>query len=96
MEAWKHEVKRREEAEADVGRRRPAQKLRIQGNVGGPDRPNPELTKAIVMEADRRGLVALTCGARANVFRFLPALTISDALAAEGLALFADAFEAVV
>ncbi|GAB4526252.1 MAG: 4-aminobutyrate--2-oxoglutarate transaminase [Amphiplicatus sp.] len=62
---------------------------------GDPHRPNPEFTKALQAECYARGLVVLTCGMNANVFRFLPALTIPDALLEEGLAVFAAAFEAV-
>jgi 4-aminobutyrate aminotransferase/(S)-3-amino-2-methylpropionate transaminase len=47
--------------------------------------PDPELTKALVQAAAKRGLVILSCGVYANVIRFLAPLTISDALLAEGL-----------
>lgn len=59
---------------------------------GSADHPNPELVKAIVGECYKDGLVVLSCGIRSNVFRFLPALTISDDLIHEGL----DIFEACV
>lgn len=44
-----------------------------------PDDPaaaNPELTRAIVAEAEARGLILLSCGTRYNVIRLLPPLTI--------------------
>lgn len=63
---------------------------------GDADQPDPELTRALVAEAYRRGLVVLSCGVRGNVFRFLPALTISDELISEGLDILADCFDAVV
>ncbi|WP_323798972.1 4-aminobutyrate--2-oxoglutarate transaminase [Parasphingorhabdus sp.] len=50
------------------------------------------LTKAIVTAAYQKGLIALTCGVRGNVFRFLPALTISDELIHEGLDIFEQCF----
>ncbi|GLQ22431.1 4-aminobutyrate transaminase [Algimonas ampicilliniresistens] len=55
---------------------------------GDPSKPNPELVKAVVGDAYQQGLVILSCGVRGNVFRFLPALTIPDALIHEGLDIF--------
>ncbi len=47
--------------------------------------PNPDLTKAITAEAAERGVILLTCGVRGNVIRFLPPLTIGEALMDEAL-----------
>jgi 4-aminobutyrate aminotransferase/(S)-3-amino-2-methylpropionate transaminase len=52
---------------------------------GDAAQPDPELTKAIVAEAMKKGVILLSCGARANVIRFLPALVISDKLLDEAL-----------
>jgi len=52
---------------------------------GDPDHPQPALTKEIVSEAARDGLILLSCGIRGNVIRFLPALTASDEIIEEGL-----------
>lgn len=52
---------------------------------GDPARPAPDLTRQIVAEAAREGLILLSCGVRGNVLRFLPALTISDETLARGL-----------
>ncbi|MBU0557135.1 MAG: 4-aminobutyrate--2-oxoglutarate transaminase [Alphaproteobacteria bacterium] len=52
---------------------------------GDPDRPAPDLTRAVVQEGAANGLLLLSCGLRGNVVRFLPALTMPDALLAEGL-----------
>ncbi len=52
---------------------------------GDVSRPAAELTKNLVAAAYRHGLVLLSCGVNGNVIRFLPALTISDALIDEGL-----------
>ena len=49
------------------------------------ERPNAELTKAIAAAATKRGVILLTCGVRANVIRFLPALTIGEDLLTEAL-----------
>jgi 4-aminobutyrate aminotransferase/(S)-3-amino-2-methylpropionate transaminase len=38
--------------------------------------PDAELTKAIIAEAEARGLILLSCGTRYNVIRLLPPLTI--------------------
>ena len=59
---------------------------------GDADMPNPVLTKALAQACYAKGLVVLTCGIRGNVFRFLPALTISEELLAEGLDIFATVF----
>lgn len=54
--------------------------------------PNPELTQAIIAHAAEYGLVLLACGFYGNVIRFLPALTIADSLANEGLDKFEKLF----
>ncbi|MEM8696676.1 MAG: 4-aminobutyrate--2-oxoglutarate transaminase [Pseudomonadota bacterium] len=61
-----------------------------------PDKPNAALTKAVVGEAHKHGLIVLTCGTRGNVFRFLPALTISDDLIHEGMDIFETCFRRAV
>ncbi|HXO15657.1 MAG TPA: 4-aminobutyrate--2-oxoglutarate transaminase [Steroidobacteraceae bacterium] len=59
------------------------------------DAPDPDLTKALVQAAGRRGLVILSCGVYANVIRFLAPLTISDAHLKEGCDLFELALDEV-
>jgi len=59
-----------------------AMELVKNGDAGQPD---AELTRALVGKAYENGLALLSCGARGNVIRFLPALNISDALVDEGL-----------
>lgn len=59
---------------------------------GNPEEPNPDLTKALVAKAREKGLIILSCGTRANVIRFLPALTISDQLIREGLGVLEQCF----
>lgn len=59
---------------------------------GDASRPDPDLTRAIVQEGAKEGLLLLSCGLRGNVVRFLPALTISDALLGEAL----DKLEVVI
>jgi 4-aminobutyrate aminotransferase/(S)-3-amino-2-methylpropionate transaminase len=58
-------------------------------------RPGAELTKRIVAEAARRGLILLACGSYGNVIRVLVPLTASDALIDEGLQILADSVAAV-
>jgi 4-aminobutyrate aminotransferase / (S)-3-amino-2-methylpropionate transaminase / 5-aminovalerate transaminase len=53
-----------------------------------PESPDPDLTRALVQAAGRRGLVILACGMYGNVIRFLAPLTIPDALLKEGMNLF--------
>jgi 4-aminobutyrate aminotransferase len=47
--------------------------------------PDAGLTARIRMEAQKRGLILLTCGVYGNVIRFLAPITIPDAHFAEGL-----------
>lgn len=51
--------------------------------------PDAELTKAVATAAHQQGLIVLTCGTHGNVLRFLPPLSISDALLTEGLDILA-------
>jgi len=60
-----------------------------------PQRPDAALTKKVVSEAARRGLILLSCGSYGNVIRMLVPLTASDALLDEGLSVLIDSFAAV-
>jgi 4-aminobutyrate aminotransferase/(S)-3-amino-2-methylpropionate transaminase len=62
---------------------------------GDAAQPDAELTKRVVAEAARRGLILLSCGSHGNVIRILVPLTAPDTLIAEGLQVLADSFEAV-
>jgi 4-aminobutyrate aminotransferase / (S)-3-amino-2-methylpropionate transaminase / 5-aminovalerate transaminase len=62
---------------------------------GKPERPDAELTKRLVAEAARRGLILLSCGVYSNVIRILVPLTVSDALVDEGLKILGDSLAAV-
>lgn len=57
-------------------------------------RAAPELTTRIVAEAEKRGLILISCGTRFNVIRLLAPLTIADDTLAEGLAILEEAVEA--
>ena len=57
---------------------------------GDVDQPDSDLTKAMLGAASKKGLLLLACGVRGNVIRFVPALTISDELANEGLDILSD------
>jgi len=59
---------------------------------GDAEQPNTVLTQAIIANAAKYGLVLLACGFYGNVIRFLPALTISNELAEEGLNMFTELF----
>ena len=52
--------------------------------------PDAKLTAAIVAEAEKRGLILLSCGTAANVVRLLSPLTIQDTVLEEGLAILAE------
>jgi 4-aminobutyrate aminotransferase/(S)-3-amino-2-methylpropionate transaminase len=54
--------------------------------------PDVDLTARVNKACHAAGLVTLTCGTFGNVFRFLPPLSASDELLAEGLDILEDAF----
>nr|WP_232848658.1 4-aminobutyrate--2-oxoglutarate transaminase [Bowmanella yangjiangensis] len=54
--------------------------------------PNTALTQAIIANASKHGLILLACGFYGNVIRFLPPLTIEDAVLEEGLSKFEGLF----
>jgi 4-aminobutyrate aminotransferase/(S)-3-amino-2-methylpropionate transaminase len=59
------------------------------------DVPDAELTKRLVSEADRRGLILLSCGSNANIIRVLVPLTASDEIVDEGMRILEESFDAV-
>ena len=63
--------------------------------AGRADRPDAELTRRLVAEAARRGLILISCGTYANVIRVLVPLTASDAVVDEGLMILSDSLDAV-
>ncbi|KQV95812.1 4-aminobutyrate--2-oxoglutarate transaminase [Rhizobacter sp. Root1221] len=70
--------------------------LAIELFQGGPTRqPDADLTRRVVTEAARRGLILLSCGTHGNVIRILVPLTAPDAQVDEGLQILADSFAAV-
>ncbi|MDE2398826.1 MAG: 4-aminobutyrate--2-oxoglutarate transaminase [Burkholderiales bacterium] len=62
---------------------------------GDAQHPDAELTRNVIAEAARRGLILLSCGTYGNVIRVLVPLTASDALIDEGLAVMAACFDTV-
>jgi 4-aminobutyrate aminotransferase/4-aminobutyrate aminotransferase/(S)-3-amino-2-methylpropionate transaminase len=56
--------------------------------------PDAPLTASILAQAEKRGLVLLSCGVSANVVRLLAPLTIPDALLEEGLQILAESVRA--
>lgn len=56
--------------------------------------PDAALTSAIAKASIAEGVIVLTCGTHGNVIRFLPPLSISDALLNEGLDVVAAALAA--
>jgi 4-aminobutyrate aminotransferase/(S)-3-amino-2-methylpropionate transaminase len=62
---------------------------------GDADRPDPDLTRAVVTEGAKAGLILLTCGVRGNVVRLLPPLVISDELLIDALETLEDVIDSV-
>jgi 4-aminobutyrate aminotransferase/(S)-3-amino-2-methylpropionate transaminase len=62
---------------------------------GDLEQPDAELTKRVIAEAARRGLLLLSCGSYGNVIRFLVPLTAPDAQIDEGLQILADSLLSV-
>ncbi|MBB3040503.1 4-aminobutyrate--2-oxoglutarate transaminase [Nocardioides soli] len=60
----------------------------------GTTEPDPARIAAVAAYCHRHGVVTLTCGTWGNVFRFLPPLSIGDALLTEGFDVVAEAFAA--
>ena len=69
-----------------------AMELCVDGDLNKPD---ADMTKRLVAEATRRGLILLSCGTYGNVIRILVPLTASDAIVDEGLAIVAAALATV-
>jgi 4-aminobutyrate aminotransferase/(S)-3-amino-2-methylpropionate transaminase len=61
----------------------------------GTKEPAADLTRAVVQECARRGLVILSCGTEGNVVRGLVPLTASDEIVDEGLQVLDDALAAL-
>ena len=66
----------------------------VEFNIAGSDKPNPEMTNRVREEALGRNLILLTCGVHGNVIRFLPPLTVPDAVFDEALGIIEDAIRA--
>jgi len=64
--------------------------------AGRAEQPDAELTRRVVTEAARRGLILISCGTYANVIRVLVPLTASDALIDEGLKILSDSLAAAL
>ncbi|AWL10747.1 4-aminobutyrate--2-oxoglutarate transaminase [Saliniradius amylolyticus] len=60
---------------------------------GQADKPNPELTKALIGKASEYGLILLACGFYGNVIRLLPPLTIPEKHLTEGLQALTKLFD---
>jgi 4-aminobutyrate aminotransferase/(S)-3-amino-2-methylpropionate transaminase len=59
----------------------------------GGHNPAPDITKAVIADAIKDGLILLSCGVYSNVIRFLAPLTISADILGEGLTILERALE---
>jgi 4-aminobutyrate aminotransferase/(S)-3-amino-2-methylpropionate transaminase len=53
-------------------------------------KPLSQLTKVLVQQAGKAGLILLSCGVKGNVIRFLPPLTIEPELIDQGLKIMTE------
>jgi 4-aminobutyrate aminotransferase/(S)-3-amino-2-methylpropionate transaminase len=74
----------------DVRGRGAMMAIELVGDDGGT--PDPARAAAVNAACHAAGVVTLTCGTWGNVFRFLPPLSISDALLEDALDVLAGAF----
>ncbi len=58
--------------------------------------PDPELTKRVVAECHRQGVLVLSAGTYGNVLRFLPPLVMGEQLLLEALDVISDAFDTAI
>ncbi|TDE39044.1 4-aminobutyrate--2-oxoglutarate transaminase [Antarcticimicrobium sediminis] len=65
--------------------RGPGMMVAVEFNTADGSAPSPTFTNSVRLEAEKRGLILLTCGVYGNVIRFLAPLTIEDAVFAEAL-----------
>lgn len=71
-------------------------KVRGLGMIYGLEVPSPEISESITREAFERGLILELCGAKNNVLKFLPPLTIDESTLEEGLGIIDQCFKAVL
>jgi len=64
----------------------------VEFNVGG--KPSAEFTTNVRLEAQKRGLILLTCGVYGNVVRFLSPITIQDPVFNEALGILDESIRA--
>lgn len=57
--------------------------------------PDPALTKQVIERCYRQGVIVLSAGTHSNVLRFLPPLSIPDALLSEAFEILADAVKSL-
>jgi len=94
LQAGLHQIAQRQPAIAEVRGLGPMVAIELAAVDGG-HRPDAELTRRLIAEAARRGLILISCGTYANVVRVLVPLTAPDALVDEGLKILSDSMDAV-
>jgi diaminobutyrate-2-oxoglutarate transaminase len=80
---------------AALAQRHPGAEVRGLGMIQGLALPDPGLAKATITEAFEHGLILESSGARKNVLKLLPPLTISMDELADGLGILTDALDSV-
>ncbi|MBP1804989.1 4-aminobutyrate--2-oxoglutarate transaminase [Rubellimicrobium aerolatum] len=73
---------------ADI--RGPGFMVAVEFNLPGTHTPDPDFTNRVKLEAQKRGLILLTCGVYGNVVRFLAPITIPDEVFSEAIGILED------
>jgi 4-aminobutyrate aminotransferase/(S)-3-amino-2-methylpropionate transaminase len=63
---------------------------------GDAHKPDADLARLMVAEAQKKGLILLSCGVYGNVIRILPALTMSEDVLNEGMGIFEEIIESLM
>lgn len=82
----------------EIARRHPALNLKVRGRglIYGLEMPEAPMAKAVSQEAFKRGLIIELAGSEDQVVKFLPPLTIDDAVLQPGIQIVSDSLDAVL
>ena len=70
--------------------------VRGAGLIYGFEISSPQISQQVAREAFNRGLIIELCGAKDNVLKFIPALTIEEEVLQEGLEVIDQSIKSVL